>query len=95
MGRENRGYGLRVVNDMVYLAWCIACRFRAIGNVVGLCLLHGSDTIRLRLPLYFCRHVYKVPRRPFRHHPCRGIQDSGSEERNMHSDELCPCNACL
>ena len=33
--------------------------FRAVGNAIGLCLLHGSESKRLRLPVYFCRHVYK------------------------------------
>lgn len=29
--------------------------FRSVGNVIGLCLLHG-----IRFPLFMCRHVYKV-----------------------------------
>eukprot|EP01052_Picozoa_sp_SAG31_P040900 SAG31_NODE_6048_length_2192_cov_2.365504_4_plen_240_part_00 len=33
--------------------------FRAIGNAMGICLLHGGDQYGLRFPLYFCRHVYK------------------------------------
>lgn len=33
-----------------------AC-FRALGNVAGLCLLHHN--VSLKLPLFFCRHVYK------------------------------------
>jgi hypothetical protein len=32
-------------------------RFRAIGNLLGLCVLH--DNLNLKLPLFFCRHVYK------------------------------------
>ena len=32
-------------------------RFRAIGNLCGLCVLH--DNLNLKLPLFFCRHVYK------------------------------------
>ena len=31
-----------------------ASRMRGIGNVLGLCLLHG-----VKFPLFFCRHVYK------------------------------------
>jgi hypothetical protein len=31
--------------------------FRALGNVAGLCLLHHN--VSLKLPLFFCRHVYK------------------------------------
>ena len=34
-------------------------RFRCIGNMMGLCLLHGGSTYELRFPVYFCRHVYK------------------------------------
>jgi len=34
-------------------------RFRYIGNMMGLCLLHGGSTYELRFPVYFCRHVYK------------------------------------
>jgi len=30
-------------------------RLRAVGNVIGLCLLHG-----VKFPLFFCRHVYKA-----------------------------------
>ena len=32
-------------------------RFRAIGNLFGLCVLH--DNLNLKMPLFFCRHVYK------------------------------------
>eukprot|EP01051_Picozoa_sp_SAG22_P030308 SAG22_NODE_11686_length_473_cov_2.085561_1_plen_82_part_00 len=32
-------------------------RFRALGAVAGLCLLHHN--VSLKLPLFFCRHVYK------------------------------------
>jgi hypothetical protein len=31
--------------------------FRALGNLAGLCILH--DNLNLKLPLFFCRHVYK------------------------------------
>ena len=34
-------------------------QFRSLGNIAGLCLLHGGEEFGLRLPLYFCRHVYK------------------------------------
>lgn len=30
-------------------------RLRGVGNVIGLCLLHG-----VKFPLFFCRHVYKA-----------------------------------
>jgi hypothetical protein len=32
-------------------------RFRSLGSIMGLCLLH--DNVNLKLPLFFCRHVYK------------------------------------
>jgi len=33
--------------------------YRSLGNIAGLCLLHGGEEFGLRLPLYFSRHVYK------------------------------------
>ena len=34
-------------------------QYRSLGNIAGLCLLHGGEEFGLRLPLYFSRHVYK------------------------------------
>ena len=43
--------------DLEYSTWL--CKLRRLGNVMGLCLLHGGDQFELRSPLYFSRHVYK------------------------------------
>ena len=34
-------------------------RYHCLGNMMGLCLLHGGEQYDLRFPLYFSRHVYK------------------------------------
>jgi hypothetical protein len=33
-------------------------RFRCLGNLMGLCLLHGGEQYDLRFPVFFSRHVY-------------------------------------
>jgi hypothetical protein len=33
--------------------------YRSLGNIAGLCLLHGGEEFGLRLPCYLSRHVYK------------------------------------
>jgi hypothetical protein len=43
--------------DLQYSLWL--SKLRRLGNILGLCLLHGGDQFELRSPLYFARHVYK------------------------------------
>ena len=38
--------------------------------MIGLCLLHGGAALELRLPLFFCRHVYKFLLGRVRHCLC-------------------------
>eukprot|EP01044_Picomonas_judraskeda_P014749 COSAG03_NODE_2384_length_2822_cov_3.565553_2_plen_486_part_00 len=48
---------LCVCISLLYSLWL--GKLRRLGNVLGLCLLHGGDQFELRSPLYFSRHVYK------------------------------------
>ena len=47
----------REKQDLAYIS--ILNQFKKLGNIIGLCLLHGGGDYGLTLPLFFCRHVYK------------------------------------